>query len=110
MSVFEGMTDFLSLLVLQKTDQLEGDAIIMHSVSTYKRTILYIEEQRYQKVFTFMDNDRTGKKYTVKFEDDLSCVTVCSQNHYFHPYNDLNEALVIRTKNYMMLKYDRYPL
>jgi len=52
-NVFEGMTDFLSLLVLQKTDRLEGDAIIMHSVSTYNRTVQYIKEQGYEQVFTF---------------------------------------------------------
>jgi 5S rRNA maturation endonuclease (ribonuclease M5) len=93
-SVFEGMTDFLSLLVLQKTDRLEGDAIIMHSVSTYNRTVKYIEDQGYEQVFTFLDNDRTGEKCTAKFERDLALSKVYPQNQTFRPYKDVNEALV----------------
>jgi len=93
-SIFEGMTDFLSLLVLQNLEQLKGDAIIMHSVSTYKRTIEFIEEQGYKRVFTFLDNDKTGKKYTAKFEQDLASIRVASQSQTFRPHKDLNDALV----------------
>ena len=34
-SVFEGMTDFLSLLVLSNGRELKGNTIIMHSVSSF---------------------------------------------------------------------------
>lgn len=94
-SVFEGMTDFLSLLVLQKTERLEGDAIIMHSVSTYKRAVQFIEEQGYEEVFTFLDNDRTGEKCTAKFKSDLALSKVYPQNQIFRPYKDVNEVLTM---------------
>lgn len=97
-NVFEGMTDFLSLLVLQKADQLVGDAIIMHSVSTYHRTVQYIEEQGYEQVFSFLDKDRTGEKYTAKFKEDLAPGQVYPQNEIFRPYKDVNEALVAEVR------------
>ena len=36
-NIFEGMTDFLSLLTMLKTDNLHGDTIIMHSVKATDR-------------------------------------------------------------------------
>lgn len=93
-SVFEGMTDFLSVLVLQKTDRLEGDAIIMHSVSTYNRTLQTIKMQEYEEAFTFLDNDETGEKYTAKFEYDLSTAKVYPQNRSYRLYKDVNDALI----------------
>ena len=111
-SVFEGMTDFLSLLVLQNLEQLKDDAIVMHSVSTYKRTVQFIKEQGYEKVFTFLDNDKTGKKYTAKFEQDLESLNVISQSQTFRPHKDLNDALVARkiipqTEKLTLLKFGR---
>jgi hypothetical protein len=52
-SVFEGMVDFLSLLVLQNTDQLEGDAIVMHSVTTFERTVQFIEGEGMSRFLLF---------------------------------------------------------
>ncbi len=92
-SVFEGMTDFLSLLVMQKTNRLLGDAIIMHSVSTYNRTTQYIVGQGYERIFTFLDNDETGRKNTTKFEGFFG-QKVFPQSSFFSPYNDLNNALI----------------
>lgn len=108
-NVFEGMTDFLSLLVLQNSEQLKGDAIVMHSVSTYKRTVDFIKEQGYKEVFTFLDNDKTGKKYTRKFEQDLPSFNVTSQSQTFRPHKDLNDALVAipQTEKLPLLKFGR---
>jgi hypothetical protein len=52
-SVFEGMMDFLSLLVLQNTDLLEGDAIVMHSVTTYESDYSVHQGARIQAGFYF---------------------------------------------------------
>ncbi len=108
-SIFEGMTDFLSLLVLQKIDQLKGDALIMHSVTTYNRTLHYIKEQEYKEVFTFLDNDQTGEKYTARFKKYLPPLNVYSQNQSYKPYKDLNDALVARMKK-NLTNFDYQPL
>ncbi|MEO0688163.1 MAG: toprim domain-containing protein, partial [Cyanobacteria bacterium J06649_11] len=92
--VFEGITDFLSLLVLEQLPQLEQDAIVMHSVSTYQRTLEVIQEQNYETVYTYLDNDKAGNKYTDKFCTDLSKVDVLPQNQSFVQHKDLNEKLV----------------
>ena len=92
-SVFEGMVDFLSLLVLQNTDRLEGYAIIMHSVSTFKRTVQFIEGQGYELILTFLDNDGTGEEYSAKYSEAFA-TKIQSQSGIFEPHIDLNEALV----------------
>jgi len=92
-SVFEGMVDFLSLLVLRNMDQFEGDAIIMHSVSAFKRTIQDIKRRGYELVFTFLDNDRVGKNYTLKFRDYFGKIAP-TQSNEFAAFKDLNDYLV----------------
>ena len=92
------MTDFLSLLVLLEADQLEGDAIIMHSVSTYQRTKAFIAENAYRTVNTFLDNDKTGKKYTDRLVAELECIEVIPQNRMFHSHQDLNAGLVAKAQ------------
>lgn len=91
-SVFEGMTDFLSLLVLMKTDWLEGDAIIMHSLSSFQRSVEVIHKTGYAHVDTFLDNNAPGQRCTEKLLAEFpSLVTARSQ--FFAPHTDLNDAL-----------------
>jgi len=91
-SVFEGMTDFLSLLVLMKTDRLEGDAIIMHSLSSFQRTVEAIRKFGYAHIDTFLDNNAPGQRFTEKLLAEFpSLVTARSQ--LFAPHTDLNDAL-----------------
>ena len=91
-SVFEGMTDFLSLLVLQKTDRLEGDAIVMHSLSSFQHSLNVIQKFDYLQVNTFLDNNASGKKFTKKFIAKLP-IPVMALNQHFEPHVDLNDAL-----------------
>ncbi|MBV6439446.1 MAG: DNA primase [Saprospiraceae bacterium] len=91
-SVFEGMTDFLSLLMLMKADRLEGDAIIMHSLSSFQRTVDAIRKFGYKHIDTFLDNNAPGQKCTEKFLAEFpTSMTVRSQQ--FAPHSDLNDAL-----------------
>ncbi|MEM6628837.1 MAG: toprim domain-containing protein [Bacteroidota bacterium] len=95
-SIFEGMTDFLSLLALKQSRRLQGDSIVMHSVSSYQRTKAYLQGKCYQEVLTYLDNDKTGEKYTTRFREDLPTLDVWPQNHLYAHYRDLNEALKAR--------------
>lgn len=91
-NVFEGMTDFLSLLTMMNTDRLNGDALILHSVSSSKRGLDYIREQGYSQVNTFLDNNGSGQKATARFTEELSQI-VSNQSDSFAPHVDLNDAL-----------------
>ena len=82
-SVFEGMTDFLSLLVLQNKDGLDGDAVVMHSVSTFNRTLDFVKMKGYEEVLTYLDNDDTGHRYTAKLRKVLG-TRVTPQGVVFH--------------------------
>ncbi len=91
-SVFEGMTDFLSLLAMMKLERLGGDAVIMHSLSSYPRTSEYLRGRGYEVVHTFLDNDGPGRECTERFKADFPG-RVVSQSGQFEPYVDLNDAL-----------------
>ncbi len=90
--VFEGMTDFLSLLTMMKTDGLAGDCIVMHSLSSYNKTSAFIKEKGYSAINTFLDNNRSGQEFTEKFIQDFEA-KVASQSDMFLPYEDVNEML-----------------
>jgi hypothetical protein len=91
-SVFEGMTDFLSLLVMTGTDQLKGDAIIMHSLSSFHQAVSKIQDHGYSRINLFLDNNPAGQKATTRFVEEFGdCVFDFSPS--FSKYVDLNEAL-----------------
>ena len=91
-NVFEGMTDFLSLLVMLGADQLKGDALIMHSLSSFQRSAEAITEKGYSTINTFLDNDKSGQETTGKFSE-LFGEKVKSQSDSFGLHRDLNDAL-----------------
>lgn len=91
-NVFEGMIDFLSLLVMLNCKRLAGDALVMHSLSSFHRTVELIRAGSYQSVNTFLDNDTPGKKATEDFKTEFPGLVTCQSEMYAN-YKDLNEAL-----------------
>jgi hypothetical protein len=91
-SLFEGMTDFLSLLVIQGKSRLLGDAIIMHSLSSHSRTVDFLKYRPYREIRTYLDNNQAGEKGTNRLKEDLGAAVV-SYSGSFLPYEDLNDAL-----------------
>jgi len=91
-NVFEGMTDFLSLLTMMKTDSLHGDTILMHSLSSYEKTIKSIKEQGCDSINTFLDNNKAGQECTEKFKTDFGAM-VHVQSQLFLPFVDINDML-----------------
>ncbi len=91
-SLFEGMTDFLSLLALLKCTNLSGDSIIMHSLSSYDKTVEAITRKGYQRIHTFLDNNRAGQAATARLLQTFPA-TAISQSGLFAPHIDLNDAL-----------------
>lgn len=92
--VFEGITDYLSLLTMMKTDHLNGDIIIMNSLSSYNKTLAFLQDQDYKSINLFLDNDKPGNEATKSFIDDLGPELVHDQASMFLPYVDLNDMLV----------------
>lgn len=91
-NVFEGMTDFLSLLVMMNFNNLAGDSLIMHSLSSFQRAADFIRSQDYRVINTFLDNNRPGEEGTEKFKAEFGG-RVAPQSQMFAPYADLNDAL-----------------
>ena len=73
-NIFEGMTDFLSLLTLLKTNNLAGDSILMHSLSSFPKTVDYIKGKAYSSIHTYLDNNPSGAK-VVRSNSSISLVT-----------------------------------
>jgi hypothetical protein len=91
-NVFEGMTDFLSFLVMMNYNQLTGDALIMHSLSSFSKAAPRIEAEGYTTINTFLDNNPAGLEGTEKFKTAFpEAVKPC--NGMFAMYVDLNDAL-----------------
>lgn len=92
-NVFEGMTDFLSLLEMMGAEQSRGDVIVMHSLSSFTRVCEFIRKEDYTTINTFLDNDRAGQQHTEQFIQEFG-VIVQPQNALYQGYKDLNEALI----------------
>lgn len=91
-NVFEGMTDFLSLLVMMQTENLSGDSIIMHSLSSFSRAEAVIRRESYRIINSFLDNDKAGQEGTDRFLEAFPG-QVTSWSDRFAPHADLNAAL-----------------
>ena len=96
-SIFEGMTDFVSLLAMFGVDALKGDAIILHGLKLYGRAAAYIREHEYSRINTFLDNNKSGIETTEYFFKYFGNI-VFNQSPSFAAYVDLNDALKDRFK------------
>lgn len=90
--VFEGMTDFLSFLILNGVRESPDDCIIMHSLSSFHRAVAHIRSQNYQAVKTYLDNDKAGQQGTERFKAEFGAMLL-PQGETFAPHHDLNDML-----------------
>ena len=88
-SIFEGFTDFLSILTLYKIDKFKSNVLILNSLSLLKKQDL----KSYEKIYLFLDNDKAGvnakeqlkKQYKGKIRD---------KSKLYAEYKDINEMLM----------------
>lgn len=94
-SIFEGFTDFLSLLTFKSIKALKSDVIILHSNALANRAIDLIKTSKYEKIFCFLDNDQSGKQALYKFQNTFS-EKVKDMRYLYPTYKDINEMLMNR--------------
>lgn len=91
-AVFEGMVDFLSLLALNKVETLEEDAIVMHSLSSFDKTVVYLREKGFERIELYLDNDTAGQEASERFKAEFEG-RVVMRNDGYAGSKDLNEHL-----------------
>ncbi|MBC3794967.1 toprim domain-containing protein [Spirosoma utsteinense] len=90
--LFEGMTDFLSFLILNGVQESPDDCIVMHSLSSFHRAVAHIRSQDYQTIKTYLDNDKAGQQGTDRFKAEFGAILL-PQGEAFAPHHDLNDML-----------------
>lgn len=90
--VVEGMTDALSFLVIENAITPPCNLIVMHSVNSYPHCKNFLNEQGYLRIHLALDNDKAGRKYTTRFQEDFG-EKVLTHSAKFAPHKDLNKAL-----------------
>lgn len=60
--VFKNVMDFLSLLASQNRSILDGDSIILNSLSNLTGAFPYIRGYSYQTLYSWLDNDASSQK------------------------------------------------
>jgi len=91
-NVFEGMTDFLSLLTMKHTNNFSGDSLILHSTQLLDRAVDFIKQRNYDVINGFLDNDKSGREGTANLEAEFGG-KVCPQNDLYQGYKDINAYL-----------------
>jgi DNA primase len=88
-AVFESAMDFLSYLSDKNQTKLESDVIILNSTQLTDRAKTLIEQKGYQKVYTFLDNDKAGDKATEILSELKNQIVSC--NHIYQNFKDYND-------------------
>ena len=93
--VFEGKFDFLSLLALEGKEKLDGDVIILNSVSNTQKAISFIKSQKNLKqIYTYLDNDKAGEKAEKAIIEAFPHLEIIPMNQIYQGFNDLNDYLL----------------
>lgn len=91
-NIFEGMTDYLSLLQLYNCLELSNDTIIMHSISSFQNTCQFLREYNHDNINLWLDNDKSGRKAVNRFIEAFPG-KIQDQSFRYASFNDLNDIL-----------------
>ncbi|SFD67270.1 CHC2 zinc finger domain-containing protein [Spirosoma endophyticum] len=92
--LFEGFFDFLSALVHYGVIQPSHTTIVLNSTTNLNDQLIKQWVVDGKVVFTFLDNDDTGKKAVIKLRNAGCTVTDCSG--LYAEYNDFNDLIKAR--------------
>lgn len=90
--VFEGFMDYLSYLTLKNIRETKQDAVILNSVSNLSKVIDKLKA--YNGIYTYLDNDASGKKATEQIKATCTDSLVKDQSILYADHKDLNDYLV----------------
>lgn len=91
--LFEGLMDYLTVIVRQEGKRFAEDAIILNSLSCLDKATPYIQGYGYKEAFTWMDNDMPGRKATQLLDDFFKTeenLIHKPMNSLYAPYKDVN--------------------
>jgi len=92
LTVFEGFFNFLSYQSMYYKQQvLEHNFLILNSTSFFEKSLSKMQEHR--QVRLFLDNDKTGNKYT-QLAQSINKEKFLDERHLYFKYDDLNDWLI----------------
>ena len=86
-AIFEGFTDFLSMLTYYKIDKLKTDVYILNGVHQFPLVKPLVKDK---KIFFYGDNDNASDKIL----EDMEGMNVVDMRYVYAYYNDFNQMLV----------------
>ena len=92
------MLDFLSALMIKQQRYLEGTVYILNSTSLVKRLIPLLEQNDFDLIHVFFDNDRAGQKAKMVFLESYSNLSVVNMQTFYEGFDDVNAYWVSRLK------------
>lgn len=87
--VFEGFMDYLSYLTLKNIQTAKQDVVILNSVVNLPKAVGFM--QQHPAIYTYLDNDDSGRKATEEIKK--LCETVHDRSANYISYKDLNDYL-----------------
>lgn len=96
-NIFEGFMDFLSIASLNEKGFVDGDSIVLNSLSCLSQAFPFIKDYGYTTLCTWLDNDHAGRKAieTVSaFVKTQIGLTHVSMNDHYAPHKDVNAWLM----------------
>ena len=92
LAVFEGFFNFLSYQSLHHERQVpEHNFLILNSTSFFEKSLPKMQE--HQRVRLFLDNDKTGNKYTEQAQS-IDKEKFQDERRLYQKYDDLNDWLI----------------
>ncbi|MCB0713810.1 MAG: toprim domain-containing protein [Ignavibacteriae bacterium] len=97
--VFEDFMDLLSALAEQNVDRFDGDMIVLHMPGCLTKSLAYIDHyEPYQRLYAWLDNDRTGEKAANIFRRvaGRGNLDYRDMNSAYAPFTDVSDYRVER--------------
>jgi len=86
---FEGFWDFLSYLIIQKIEKTKHNVAVLNSVANVQKAMDFLKSHK--EIYTYLDNDESGKKATELIKSANSVVH--NRSIKYAEYKDLNDYL-----------------
>ncbi len=91
---FEGFMDYLSAVCQSGEAAFQNDVVVLNSVSYLRQAMAYVQNYSYRRAYTWMDNDKSGKKATTLLADFFKTqqgLTHVPMNRLYTAHKDVNE-------------------